>query len=274
MRIALRRAALGLAATLPMLVACGDDDEATGTLTVYFDYEVAGQQLVFDDQSYTNAAGNSYTVTHLEYIVSDVDLMRDDGATFRLRDEHYRDAARSSTASFTAEGVPGGQHVALRFTFGVAGDRTLPNTADFNNMEWPAAMGGGYHYMRLEGLYGQGDESLALLSHTGPAGGADFTFVVELPLSQNVDGDDVEIHVVMDLNEWYEGPHVYDFSGQGMIMGNADAQLAHQANGSSVFRLGSVGDAREKSGEIPDDGDGDGGTGDDEDDGHDHDHDE
>ena len=274
MHTALRRAGLTLAAAF-ILVACGDDDDNTaGTVAVHFGHEVAGQPLELDDGSYTNAAGNAYRVTHLEYIVTDVDLMRGDGATFRLGDEHYRNARRSSTASLMATGVAGGSYTALRFTFGAPGDRSLPNTSDFNNMEWPANMGGGYHYIRLEGRFSDGDETLALLSHTGPAGGGDFTFEVELPLSLSVNGDDKAIHVIMDLNEWYQDPHVYDFSGRGMIMGNADAQLTHQANGASVFRIGSVGDARDD-----DMSDTESETGDDaddelEDDSHDHSHDE
>ncbi len=143
-----------------------------------------------------------------------------------------------------AANVPGGQYAALRFTFGVPADRTLPNTSDFNNMAWPAGMGGGHHYMRLEGLYSDGDETLAFLSHTGPSGGEDYTFSVELPLSLSVDGDAVDIHVVMDLNQWYEDPHPYDFVGRGMIMGNQDAQSVHQANGASVFRIGTADDAK------------------------------
>ena len=124
MRDALRRAGLVLlAAALPMLAACGDDENASGTLTVHFDHEVDGQPLEFDDRSYTNSAGNIYTVTQLAYIVSDVDVMRGDGSTFRVGDVHYRNAKRSSTASLTASNVPGDQYTALRFTFGVPSGR-------------------------------------------------------------------------------------------------------------------------------------------------------
>ena len=44
----------------------------------------------------------------------------------------------------------------------------------------------------------------------------------------------------MDLNEWYVAPTLYDFSGRGGIMGNADAQLTLQGNGATVFSLGPI----------------------------------
>jgi hypothetical protein len=231
--------------------SCGDDDGDAGTLTIHLDHQVAGQELNVDPvATYTNAAGNVYSVSLLEYIISDVDLVNTSGATHRLRDEHYRNAAIAATGSFTSLDVPAGEYHALRFTFGVSAERnitgSLPNTTDFANMEWPTQMGGGYHYMRLEGLFDNGGSSQAFLSHTGPSGGGDFSFVVELPLSMHVDGGDSEVHVVMDLNEWFEDPHVYDFAAQGMIMGNADAQLTHQDNGQTVFHIGSAGAAHDE----------------------------
>ncbi|HJP30424.1 MAG TPA: MbnP family protein [Candidatus Latescibacteria bacterium] len=245
MRHPFRLAALSLVTSL-YLLACGDDEDDAGTLTVHFDHQIADETLDIDAMAiYTNAAGNTYTVSRLEYIVTDIDLIRDDGATYHLRDEHYRNAASAATTSFTAIGVPAAQYSACRFVFGIDPARNvtgaLPNTSDFNNMEWPAPMGGGYHYMRLEGLFDDGGESQAFLSHLGPSGGSDFSFVVELPLSLHVDGEDSEIHIVMDVNEWFEDPVVYDLAGQGMIMGNADAQLTHQANGATVFTVSGSG---------------------------------
>jgi hypothetical protein len=230
------------------LSACGDDDDDAGTVTVHFDHVVGAAPLTVDSGArYVNAAGNDYTVTLLEYIVTDVELARDDGRTTRLRDEHYRNAQQPATASFTALDVPAGDYQALQFTFGIDGARNttgaLPATAAFDNMAWPSMMGGGYHYMRLEGTFDAAGETQPLLSHTGPSGGADYSIDVVLPVSLRVDGDDVEVHVVMDINEWFANPHTYDLTGRGMIMGSADAQVLHQDNGATVFRVEDAGDA-------------------------------
>lgn len=67
------------------LVACGDDDDGdAGTLTIVFDHTVDGAALSFGNTQYTNAAGNTYTVSNLEYIVSDLALKKANGTTFVL----------------------------------------------------------------------------------------------------------------------------------------------------------------------------------------------
>ncbi len=78
-------AAIGLI-TSSFFVACGDDHDDAGTVTIHFDHQIAGHPLDVDPMaSYANAAGNAYTVSMLKYIVSDLDLIRHDGATHRLR---------------------------------------------------------------------------------------------------------------------------------------------------------------------------------------------
>lgn len=226
------------------LLACGGSDDAQGEVTIYFNHTVAGADLKHEDILYTNAAGNEYGVTRLEYIVSDIALESVGGKRVELAEFHYRNAFVSATRSVAAK-VPGGEYAVLRFTFGIDGAKNetgaLPSVDHFNNMAWPAPMGGGYHYMRMEGLFRTADGEGAFLTHTGPADGEDFSFAVSLPLSLTVSGDEWAIAVVMDLNEWYDAPSLYDFDDRGGIMGNADAQLTLQGNGTTVFSLGPIG---------------------------------
>ena len=226
------------------LLACGNSDDDQGEVTIHFNHTVAGTDLKRGDILYTNAAGNEYGVTRLEYIISDIALETAAGKRVELAEFHYRNAFVSATRSVSAK-VPGGEYTALRFTFGIAGAKNetgaLPSVDHFNNMAWPAPMGGGYHYMRMEGLFRTDDGEGAFLTHTGPAGGEDFSFAVSLPLYLTVSGDEWAIAVVMDLNEWYDAPSLYDFNGRGGIMGDADAQLILQGNGSTVFPLVHIG---------------------------------
>ena len=226
------------------LLACGDSDDDQGEVTIHFNHTVAGADLKHEDILYTNAVGNEYGVTRLEYIVSDIALETAGGKRVELAEFHYRNAFVSTTRSIAAK-VPGGKYAALRFTFGISGAKNqtgaLPSVDHFNNMAWPTPMGGGYHYMRLEGLFRTADGEGAFLTHTGPTDGEDFSFAVSLPLSLTVSGDEWAIVVLMDLNEWYDAPSRYDFNGRGGIMGNADAQLTLQENGTTVFSLGPIG---------------------------------
>ena len=56
-----------------LLVACGDDADR-GEVITRFNHTVGGANLAHDEIIYTNAAGNEYGVTRLEYIVSDIAL--------------------------------------------------------------------------------------------------------------------------------------------------------------------------------------------------------
>jgi hypothetical protein len=227
-------------------VGCGSDsdDADQGEVTIHLDHAIAGAELIPETIAYRNAAGNEYGISRLEYIVSDVYLERDDGTRTLVAAQHYRNAFDSATRSFSAR-VDGGSYSALVFTFGIDGERNqtaaLPNSEEYNNMAWPVPMGGGYHYMRFEGLYNGGDTAASFLTHTGPSGGNDYSIDIALPIALAIDGDHWELEVVMDLNQWYEGPITYDLNGSGPIMGKPDIQVILQSNGASVFSLGHAG---------------------------------
>ncbi|MGY8825440.1 MAG: MbnP family protein [Candidatus Latescibacterota bacterium] len=228
-----------------VLSGCGSDsnDGDQGTVTIHLDHSVAGSELVLETIDYRNAAGNEYGITRLEYIISDVYLERADGTRALLAEQHYRNAFDSETRSFSAP-IDGNDYSALVFTFGIDGERNqtgaLPNSDSYNNMAWPVPMGGGYHYMRFEGLYNSADAAASFLTHTGPSGGNDYSIDIALPLTLSVDGDEWEIAVVMDPNQWYEVPITYDLNGSGPIMGNPDIQAILQANGATAFTLDSL----------------------------------
>ena len=223
-----------------LFIACSRSDDDIGEVTINFNHTIDGTELVREDLLYTNAAGNVYSLSRLEYIISDIALETAGGKRTHISPFHYRNAFSESTRNTTAR-VAGGEYTRLLFTFGINGTRnqtsSLPNLDHFNNMAWPAPMGGGYHYMRMEGLF-QGDEGeAAFLTHTGPAGGEDYSFDVSLPLSLYIAGESLEVEVIMNLNEWYDSPTIYDFNNRGGIMSNAEAQLILQTNGATVFSV-------------------------------------
>ena len=225
------------------LVGCGDDDDGdAGTIGVRLEHRVDGALLRLEEGLYTNAAGNEYSVSRLEYIITEVALEKEGGERYQLARQHYINAAAAATHRLVAEKVPAGTYTRLSFRFGIAGNEpgALPNLGHFNNMAWPEGMGGGYHYMRFEGNFQNGDSDGAFAVHTGPSRGGEYSFTVSLPIVLELSGDAWEIGVVMDLNQWLDGPNVYDFSGFGPIMGNIDAQALLQANGASVFSADEV----------------------------------
>ena len=115
------------------LLACGDSDDDQGEVTIHFNHTVAGADLKHEDILYTNAAGNEYGVTRLEYIVSDIALETTSGKRIELAEFHYRNAFVTATRNVAAK-VPGGEYNALRFACGkdadvpLSTDRPQPRT--------------------------------------------------------------------------------------------------------------------------------------------------
>ena len=229
--------------------ACDDDPvglEGFGTVVIQFDNVVAGAAVAMNTGNYTNAAGNDYTISKLEYTLSNFLLSGIDG-NFELVTTHYRDQDDATTATLTLTDVPAGEYDGLDFLWGVPAASNMAGSypdLDANGMAWPMMMGGGYHYMRHEGAFTPtGGGTANFTTHLGPTMGNDFTFPVMLDLPSAIrlnGGETATIVVNMDANEWYTGSTTYDFNDYGLIMGNMGAQMALQANGVSVFSAASA----------------------------------
>lgn len=236
------RSLIGALALVALAAGCkGQDgptaDAAVGRLVLHLDHFAGGEPLVLHTGSATNAAGNTYTTTLLEYVISNIALVRSDG-TFTTDKLHYRNAADPATRSVEIDGVPAGTYVGLRFTFGIPGDQNRSGAwpeLDRAGMAWPAQMGGGYHAMRHEGRFGDGH---AFATHLGPSGGQDHSVVVQIPLIdwQLKAGERTPLTIGMELNNWYAGPNVYDLTGKGGIMGKPAHQKTLAGNGGDVWR--------------------------------------
>jgi len=242
------------------LAGCGDDGGVTppvsGSITLHLQEGVDDQGLIPYDIRYTNAAGNLYSVSKLAYYISDVRLRRSDGSEFVVDAVHYRNIDLPSTREFSLGDVPNGTYTTLLFTFGLNATRNVDNGLPeslWYDMAWPVVWGGGFHYMQMEGRYADtsGANSVGYATHTGrrklsgdPAP-YHYFFTVTLPLSLGgpfplvVQGDRWSVDVIMNINEWYRGPNVYDLSAQRPdMMIDVEAQTALMENGANVFHTG------------------------------------
>jgi len=247
--------ALALVCVLALALAgCDDETGPTGpgTVVIQFDNVVDGAPLQMNQQIYTNAAGNSYSVTKLEYVASRFNLHAPSSpvASFRAEDfsvaaPHYRTEANAATRTLTFADVPAGTYDALEFTFGLIGSDNVSGAfpdLDAASMQWPTQMGGGYHYMRFEGNFSDTLGGTAgFTTHTGPSMGNDYSFGVSLGASIVVSsGETTTIVLNMNVNNWYTNPTTYDLNDYGAIMGNPGAQGILKSNGADVFSIAGV----------------------------------
>jgi len=249
---------------LPLfVVSCSSDDDngdtaqnvmASFTFTQNWD----GQAIVnsdYDVTEYTNLHGEVLTLSKLVYLISDVEFVAADGTVYTAGDYNLIDAKNGTGIDFTPNvEIPEGTYT-VRFTFGFDDEDNNLNYADLNSADggWnvPMMMGGGYHYMRMEGKYtssttGPGEVNFqyhtirAVDMMTSPITLTDTSF--EVNLGEVTIGSSTNIEVKMNVAEWFKNPNTWDLTVlYTLLMPNYNAQLMMHDNGSNgVFTLGDV----------------------------------
>ncbi len=209
-------------------------------LNILMLHYVDDHEVVYDNIQYTNAFGNQYSVARLQYFVSDFRFFKTDGTEVFIDEEHYVDGLDESTYTFSPEKkLPPGQYDRITFVFGLNEAKNItgryPNPPE-SNMEWPVPMGGGYHYMKLEGKVDSAGVINNFQAHTGPTMGNKNYIEVELSgFAISPTGMSVTIPIVMDINKWWESPNIFDLNLMTSVMGNQEVQQKLHDNGHDVF---------------------------------------
>ncbi|MEO6150658.1 MAG: MbnP family protein, partial [Mucilaginibacter sp.] len=83
--------------------------------------DVVGEDdLVLNDETYTNAHGDEFTISMFKYYVSNVSLVKADGSKYTIPESYFLiDAADEDSHLQTLENIPAGDYTAISFTIGV-----------------------------------------------------------------------------------------------------------------------------------------------------------
>ena len=225
-----------------LFTSCDKDKPIATDITINFTHTVSGADLITNSMTYTNEAGENYDVQTLKYLISNITLHDDLGYTV-LKDIHFIDISDESTFSFTYNDVPNNNYHAISYTMGLDTIKNISNAYVNENyhttMPWPDMMGGGYHYMKLEGDFN--DSLSGYGTHTGGTMGMDYSFnnIDDISLSVNDDLGNIDVNINMEINNWYKTPNQIEFSTYGMgIMGNMQMQMDLKQNGmTDVFSV-------------------------------------
>lgn len=211
-------------------------------ITFKVGYKVDAAPLTFNNIQFTNAAGNEYSVTRLDYFLSHFVFHNTDGSTYLKDAYQYLNAQRDTTNEFTLKNIPNGDYSGITFYLGLDENLNvtmgLPNEPDYNNMEWPVPMGGGYHFMKLEGHFKSGPDTYGYAMHIG----LNYFLVsvhIDFPFTINELNRTVNMH--MNVNEWFENPNIYNFETDKVYsMGDTTAMLKLTQNGANTFSITSI----------------------------------
>lgn len=233
---------------LILLVFNSCSDGVYPSVDLKFSNSIDGNPIVFHDVIYVNEFGNEYNVMRLKYLLSNITLCSDNGSKFLLEDVHFVDSeSPMSEFGYELVKIPQGNYTSVSFTFGLDEEMNVSNSfvaENFHNtMAWPDAMGGGYHYMRLEGIYNHTDGTEHFYNtHLGRWQDFDNHIELNFPIELYATSDNIyEILIAMNVNNWYNNPHMYNFEDYEVgIMGNLTAQDLLSANGEDVFSVSLV----------------------------------
>jgi hypothetical protein len=242
-----------------------DDNTTSGHISFSFTHLVDGQALQKDIMKYVNAAGNPYEINQLMYFISDVTLHKSDGAKKLIsdwKDIHYVGIDIPETLKWDVyDDIQAGAYDSVSFVFGITGEKNksfmFVNPPEVNMM-WPDILGGGYHYMMINGSWT--DKENVIKSYAFHMGigqlyksnvievDSIYAFVqnyfnVTLPNSAfTVEASKTrQIEIVMNIESWFKTPHIYDHNyWGGAIMQIQPAMQMAKENGYDVFRVGTI----------------------------------
>jgi hypothetical protein len=233
-----------------------EPDQPYGKILFRFHHYCDGQPLEFDIRKYVNEAGNEYMVNEIQYFISDVYIhqLGKDYLIDAWKDIHYIDTDIETSHEWVVfDNITTGHYTGISFTFGINEEKNqslMYTDPPESLMFWPEYLGGGYHYMKLNGKWLDTNQlerpfnfHLGIGQEYDPISG-DITgfiqnyFDVEVPESSFVvyPGQTTTINLVMHVDNWFKSPHTYDhnFWG-GDIMQKQDAMKVACENGHDVF---------------------------------------
>jgi hypothetical protein len=155
-------------ASLFMLVSCnrkmaaGNNPEtANSTLTLRFENSAGDKKVVMNSDSYTNASGETFSVTLLQYFITNISLKKTDGTVITLpQDSSYFLVKESVPASKQITlSVPKGNYASVSFMLGIDSLRNTKPLAERTGILDPAGgaegmywgWNSGYIFFKMEG---------------------------------------------------------------------------------------------------------------------------
>ncbi|WP_118975339.1 MbnP family protein [Taibaiella koreensis] len=157
-------------AALLVLASCkkeknepGFDDQNLAPLSIEFDNIVGGQNLYLNTGSYTDAAGESFSVSLLQYFISNIKVRKADGTEYVVPQDssYFLIKEGDEDLSHAVVNVPEGDYTTLTFTVGVDSLRSTmdvskrtgvldPSGSMADGMYW--GWNSGYIFFKMEGL--------------------------------------------------------------------------------------------------------------------------
>ncbi len=235
------------------------DDVRVPSLVLQFNELFEGADIAFDTMQYFSEAGNPFYITEIKYFISNICLYKG-GQKIKISYQdglHYVETNYPDTKKWNiCQSLAKDNYDSIGFTFGLTDainiTNAFPNSPE-NSMTWPTILGGGYHYMMLNGKYLYNDTLYPMNIHLGRGqiyqsqtpntdsiiGFIDNSFKVTLPYSFSFNGSTQTININMNVENWFKEPFVYDIAywGSSIMQNQAAMQMLKENGTKNVFTI-------------------------------------
>ena len=239
-----------------MCSSCSSETDSDTVVNLRFTHEWNNAVVTADDFGtiqYVNAFGNQLSIERLRYLISDLTITKPSGETIPLNNYHLIDLENENTLNLTSnQSVETGTYANVSFIFGFTNTANTDGAyPDLNSASWnvPPMLGGGYHYMQLDGKFinnieneaGYNFHAIRAADNPGPNPSFPQDTFFEVNLGPLTVSENNEIIISMDMAQWFKEPYLWDLNLYNqMLMPNSTAQILMYENGQNVFHLNFV----------------------------------
>ncbi len=164
------------------IISCKEDDNTiVGAVNLNFSNTINDEPIVLNTGSYTNQSNETYTISELKYIVSNIVLIKENGDEFKYpvsESFFVINEEVSESKGLNLTNISSGEYTKIKFGIGVdqskyplEGANFVP-TAEENGMIW--SWSSGYKFIKFEGSFTLEGETTTedFLLHIGSHGEA------------------------------------------------------------------------------------------------------
>lgn len=217
------------------------------SVAINFRNVIDGKQLVLNDSLYTNANGDTYTLSMCKYYVSNIAFVKADGTAVNMENTyHLINEAKPSSHSYSISAVPQGRYVALKFLIGVDSLHNVSGAqADeldpINAMFWD--WNTGYIMAKIEGrakAAPDGDITYHIGGFAGETSSLRWvTINFPRPFIVSAKANQV-IYLDANISEWFKTPHKLDFSKLPIVTTEGKEAAMIADNYADMFTLNRI----------------------------------
>jgi len=207
----------------------------------------------FNTIQYFNENNDELSIEKLRYLISDVTFHKTNGETIVIEGYNLVDVTNDENLTYELPvQIPIGTYSNVSFTFGFDNTDNIDGVyTDLNSASWnvPAMLGGGYHFMQLEGKFinnvateqGYQYHAIRAVDNADPMNLVFQDTFFTVNLGEVIVHNNSSVDIKMNIAEWFKSPHQWNLNDfNSMLMPDFNAQVQMYDNGQDAFSLGTV----------------------------------